>query len=351
MSDTVELGDRRTIGAGHPVFVIAEIGLNHNGDPDLATQLVRTAAASGVDAVKFQKRDAHALLTRELYDSPYTAWYSYGSTYGEHREALELPVSDLAELKAIAESLNVVFFASAWDLPSVDVCEDLGVPLYKIASADVTNLPLLDRLASTGKPLIMSTGMSTEAEIADAVGAIRSHHDRLVLLHCVSTYPSEFDEIDLATIPWLAERFSCPVGYSGHERGIAVSSAAVAIGACAIERHFTLDRAMKGPDHAASLEPAGLMKLVRDIRAIERARGTIRREPVEREKAVRAKLGKSLVATRALPAGHVLSAADLAAKSPGTGIPPNALHSLIGRVVARPIQTDELLTLDHLHVP
>ena len=350
MSDSVEVGNRR-IGAGHPVFVIAEIGLNHNGDPDLAAQLLRTAAAAGVDGVKFQKRDAHSLLTQELYDSPYTAWYSYGTTYGEHREALELSVSDLAKLKELADSLNVVFFASAWDLPSVDVCEELEVPLYKIASADVTNLPLIDRLASTGKPLIMSTGMSSEAEIAGAIDAIRRHHDRLVLLHCVSTYPSEFDEIDLATLPWLAERFHCPVGYSGHERGIAVSSAAVAIGACAIERHFTLDRAMKGPDHAASLEPPGLMKLVRDIRAIERALGKIRRQPVERELAVRAKLGKSLVAARTLPAGHVLTAADLSAKSPGTGIPPNALHSLVGRVMARPIEADELLTLDHLHNP
>lgn len=349
MSNPVVLGGR-SIGTGQPVFVIAEIGLNHNGDPELAAQLVRTAAAAGVDAVKFQKRDAHSLLTQELYDSPYTAWYSYGTTYGEHREALELQVAELAALKQLAESLNVVFFASAWDLPSVDVCEELGVPLYKIASADVTNLPLIDRLASTRKPLIMSTGMSTESEITDAVDAVRRHHDRLILLHCVSTYPSEFDEIDLATIPWLAQRFGCPVGYSGHERGIAVSSAAVAIGACAIERHFTLDRAMKGPDHSASLEPPGLMKLVRDIRAIERARGTIRREPHERELAVRAKLGKSLVAARTLPPGHVLSAADLAAKSPGTGIPPNALHALVGRIVTRQVEADELLTLDHLHV-
>jgi sialic acid synthase SpsE len=257
-----------------------------------------------------------------------------------------LSAADLAKLQELAESLNVVFFASAWDLPSVDVCEDLGVPVYKIASADVTNVPLLERLAQTGKPLIMSTGMSTEDELETAVATIRRHHDDLVLLHCVSTYPSEFDEINLATIPWLRERFRCPVGYSGHERGIAVSSAAVAIGACSVERHFTLDRAMKGPDHAASLEPPGLMKLVRDIRAIERARGSARTAPVDRELAVRAKLGKSLVAARDLPAGHAVTAADLVAKSPGTGLAPSEIHSLVGRVLERDVRADEAIKLE-----
>jgi len=347
MSSTVTF-DGRSIGADQPVFVIAEIGLNHNGDPALAEKLIRSAAAAGVDAVKFQKRDSKALLTKELYDSPYTAWYAYGTTYGEHREALELAVDDLARLRDIAVSLGVVFFVSAWDLPSVDVSEYLGVPIYKVASADVTNTPLLERLAATNKPLIISTGMSTEAEIAACVETVRAVHDKIVLLHCVSTYPSEFEEINLATIPWLADRFGCPVGYSGHERGIAVSAAAVAMGACAVERHFTIDRAMKGPDHAASLEPPGLMKLVRDIRAIEHARGEVRREPVEREKAVRAKLGKSLVTATNLPEGHVLTAPDLVAKSPGTGLPPSSLHSLIGRVLARPVDEDTPLSLADL---
>jgi len=347
MAETVAVGDR-LIGDGQPVFVIAEIGLNHNGDPDLAGQLVRTAAAAGVDAVKFQKRDSKALLTKDLYDSPYDAWYSYGTTYGEHREALELSVEDLQKLRDLAQSLDVVFFASAWDLPSVDVCEDLGVPLYKIASADVTNIPLLERLAATGKPLIMSTGMTTEDEIAAALETIRAQHDQVVLLHCVSTYPSEFDEINLATIPWLRERFGCPVGYSGHERGIAVSSAAVAIGACSVERHFTLDRASKGPDHAASLEPPGLMKLVRDIRAIERATGVVQTDLVERERVVRTKLGKSLVAARRLEAGHVITAADLVAKSPGSGISPQALPSVVGHVLVRALDADEHLSFEDL---
>jgi sialic acid synthase SpsE len=345
MAEVVMVGERG-IGAGHPVFVIAEIGLNHNGDPDLAAQLVRTAAASGVDGVKFQKRDTAALLTKELADSPYEAWYSYGSTYGEHREALELSVQDLVKLKDLAESLDVEFFFSAWDLPSVAVCEDIGVRVYKVASADVTNFPLLERLAETGKPIIMSTGMTEQAEVDRAVELIRAHHDQIVLLHCVSTYPAEFDEINLASIPVMRERYHCPVGYSGHERGIAVSSAAVALGAAAVERHFTLDRASKGPDHAASLEPPGLMKLVRDIRALERAMGRPRTTVLERERAVRQKLGKSLVAARALPAGHVLAAGDLLAKSPGKGLPPDELPNVLGKALTRALEPDDHLQAD-----
>ena len=345
MADTVRIGDR-LVGAGQPVFVIAEIGLNHNGDPELAAQLIRTAAASGVDAVKFQKRDTKTLLTKELAESAYDAWYSYGTTYGEHREALELSVPDLLKLKDLAESLDVEFFFSAWDLPSVDVCEDIGVRVYKIASADVTNLPLLERVAQTGKPIIMSTGMTEQAEVDRAVDLIRRHHDQIVLLHCVSTYPAEFDEVNLASIPVMRDRYHCPVGYSGHERGIAVSSAAVALGAAAVERHFTLDRASKGPDHAASLEPPGLMKLVRDIRAMERAMGTPRTTLVDRERAVRQKLGKSLVAARALPAGHVLAEGDLLAKSPSKGLPPDELPNVLGKALTRALEPDDHLQAD-----
>lgn len=345
----IALGDRRrSIGDGEPVFVVAEIGLNHNGDPGLAERLVRTAAASGADAVKFQKRDARALLTRAQYDAPYLGSHSYGATYGEHREALELSATQLGELKALAESLGIVFFTSAWDLPSVEVCEEMDVPLYKVASADVTNTPLLERLAATGKPILLSTGMSTEDEVAAAVKTVRAHHDRLVLLQCVSTYPAEFDEINLAALPWLRERFGCLVGYSGHERGIAVSAVAVGLGACVVERHVTIDRTLKGPDHAASLEPPGLMKLVRDVRAVQRAMGTTGLGLVEREHAVRTKLAKSLVASRSLEVGKVIEAGDLVAKSPGDGVSPASLASVVGRVLTRAMDADDPLRPEDL---
>lgn len=340
MSPVVEIEGRR-VGAGCPVFVIAEIGLNHNGDPDLAQRLVRTAAASGVDAVKFQKRDARALLTRVAYEAPYDSPQAFGATYGAHREALELSQDSLGALRDLARDLGVAFMVSAWDLPSVDVCEDLEIAAYKIASADVTNLPLLRRIASLERPIVMSTGMSDERELVDAVETITRANQDLVLLHCVSTYPSEFDEINLRRMCWLEERFGLPVGYSGHERGIAVSEAAVAMGACMVERHFTLDRTMKGPDHAASLEPTGLMRLVRDIRAIETAMGVAEREVSDRERQVRLKLGKSLVAAARLPRGHLLTEGDLMAKSPGTGVPPNRLGGFVGRRLRRSLEIDE----------
>jgi N-acetylneuraminate synthase/sialic acid synthase len=344
---TIDVGGRQ-IGDGQPVFVVAEIGLNHNGDTKLAEQLVRAAVTAGADAVKFQKRNPRALLTRAQYDSPYTGGNSFGATYGEHREALELSVAELRHLADVAHDLGVTFFASPWDLPSVSACEELAVPLYKIASADVTNVPLIEAVANTRKPVFMSTGMSTEEEVATAVDTIRAHHEQLVLLSCVSTYPAEFEEVNLAVMRWLRDRFDCLVGYSGHERGIAVSAVAVGLGACVIERHFTLDRTMKGPDHAASLEPPGLTRLVRDIRAVETALGSPGLRVAERERTVRAKLAKSVVAARSLPAGRVLSSGDLIAKSPGDGMSPAQIPALMGRTLACAVEEDEKLLATHL---
>lgn len=340
MIDAVSLAGR-DVGTSCPTFVVAEIGLNHNGDPALAADLVRAAAAAGADAVKFQRRHPRELLRRDAYDKAYESWYSYGATYGAHREALELSLNALRELKELAGGLGVVFFVSPWDLPSVADCEELAVPMYKVASASVTNLPLLEAIAASAKPVLMSTGMSTNAEVACAVGVLRAAGAGVVLLHCTSTYPAEFDELNLCTIPWLRERYRCPVGYSGHERGIAVSTAAVALGACVVERHFTLDRSMRGPDHAASLEPPGLTKLVRDIRAVDAAMGSPRVEVLEREWPVRHRLATSLVAARRLTRGQRLSPEDVVAKSPGDGLPPTRGAEIYGRVLARDVEFDE----------
>lgn len=331
----------RTLGPSQPVFLVAEIGVNHNGDAALAAELIRGAARAGVDAVKFQRRHPEALLTNEFYNAPYEASYAYGTTYGAHRQALELCLDEWFDLRDLAHSLGLLFFASAWDIPSVADCQQLGIGLLKVASADITNAPLLDVIARTGIPVILSTGMSTIEEIADAVATIRRHHNHLALLHCVSTYPAEFEELNLRTIPWLMEKFDCPVGYSGHERGIAMTTAAVALGACIVERHFTLDRTMRGPDHAASLEPLGLSKLVRDIRALEKALGSPAVGISSREHVTRMKLAKSLVAARDMRSGHVLVAGDLVAKSPATGVSPSSVASFLGRTLRRDIAHDE----------
>ena len=252
-------------------YIIAEIGQNHQGDPAIARELIRAAKLCGADAVKSQKRDVRTLLTPEEYNRPYSSPHAFGKTYGEHREALELSVEAWADLMAHATEMGLDFFASPWDIPSARLLLDLGCPLFKIPSAAVTNLPVLKEIASYDRPVILSTGMSSLDEIDAAVDILRECE--LYLLQCTSAYPVAFDAVNLRAMQTLSERYGRPVGLSGHHRGIAVDAAAVALGARVLERHFTLDRTWKGTDHAASLEPPGLSRLVRDVRAVAVALG------------------------------------------------------------------------------
>lgn len=339
----MKIGDK-WVGEGEPCFIVAEIGLNHNGDVQLGKKLIDQAKSCEVDAVKFQKRSIDKILTKEALDAPYDVWYAYGKTYGEHRRALELSEQDFRDLKHYANSRGIIFFASAWDEESADFLATLDIPLYKVASADVINLPLIEHIAKKGKPVFLSTGMSDSTEITEAVEVIAKYNDELVLLHCVSTYPSQFEEINLKVMKTLKQEFDCLVGYSGHERGIAVSEAAAALGACAVERHFTLDRTMKGPDHAASLEWPGLWKLVRDIRAIERATGSGIKYVQTGEKALRSKLAKSVVATTDIPSGTIITREMLTVKGPSTGLPPKYLSILPGKKAATDIQGDTIIS-------
>lgn len=267
---TVTIGTR-VIGGGRPAYVIAEIGLNHNGDVDLAKRLIDVAADAGADAVKFQKRTPEIATPEHMRDVPReTPWGTM--TYLDYRRRVEFDRTQYIEISDHALLRGLEWFASPWDVPSVAFLEDLGVAAHKVASASLTDHVLLRALADTGKPVILSTGMSTMAEIDAAVRVLGT--DRLVLMHATSTYPMEPEEANLRMIPALRERFpGVPVGYSGHERGLQISLAAVALGAVAVERHITLDRTMWGSDHAASLEPTGLTHLVRDIRVIESALG------------------------------------------------------------------------------
>lgn len=338
----------REIGRSHKTFVIAEIGLNHNGEMAIAKELIDAASDADADAVKLQKRDSRALLTRAQYDSPYTGPNSFGATYGLHREALEFDMDQYRELKAYAEQLGLVFMASPWDLPSVDFLVSLGVAAMKIASADVTNTPLLRHVAASTIPTILSTGMSSEEEISIAHSIFLEANTPIAILHCVSTYPASFEELHLQTITHLLAKFGDPVGYSGHERGIAISAAAVALGASIIERHITLDRSMKGPDHAASLEPTGFAKMVRDIRAIEAALSGIKRDVLESERPVRAKLAKSIVAAVDIQQGTLIEARHLTTKSPGTGMNPQLLDAILGRRTLVALEEDQQITPEML---
>lgn len=268
-SAPVAVGDRM-VGDGHPVYVIGEIGLNHNGDVDIAKRLIDVAADAGVQAVKFQKRTPEIstpMAQREQIRQ--TPWGEM--TYLQYRHRIELGREQYEQIAMHAAERGLQWFASPWDEPSVAFLEQMDVPAHKVASASITDHALLRAIVETGKPIILSTGMSTLQQIDTAVETVGT--DRLVLMHATSTYPLPPEEANLRMITTLSERYGVPVGYSGHERGLQISLAAVALGAVAVERHITLDRTMWGSDQAASLEPAGLGHLVRDIRIIEQAMG------------------------------------------------------------------------------
>ena len=261
----------RPIGAGHPTYVIAEIGLNHNGDVELAKQLVDVAAQAGAQAVKFQKRTPH-ISTPEHMKSVMRSTPWGEMTYLDYRYRVEFNREQYIEIGDHATLRGLAWFASPWDEPAVAFLEDINVAAYKVASASVTDIGMLRDIAATGKPVILSTGMSTLVQIDAAVAALGT--ENLIVLHATSTYPMPAAEANLRMIPALAARFpGVPIGYSGHETGEQISVAAVALGATVVERHITLDRAMWGSDHSASLEPAAFASLVSDIRVVEEALG------------------------------------------------------------------------------
>src|SRR6478609_1161314 len=284
---TVTIGNR-VVGGGRPAYVIAEIGLNHNGDVELAKRLIDVAADAGADAVKFQKRTPEIATPAHMRDVPReTPWGTM--TYLEYRRRVEFGRDEYVEIGDYALLRGLEWFASPWDVPSVAFLEELGVSAHKVASACLTDVELLSALRDTGKPVILSTGMSTIEQIDTAIGILGT--DQLVIMHATSTYPMEPDEANLRMIPALRDRYpGVPIGYSGHERGLQISLAAVALGAVAVERHITLDRTMWGSDHAASLEPTGLEHLVRDIRVIEKALGDGVKRVFDSERAPMAKL-------------------------------------------------------------
>ncbi len=335
----------RRIADDTPCFVIAEIGHNHQGSVEQAKELFRAARDVGVDAVKLQKRDNARLFTRALYDSPYDNETSFGATYGRQREALELDRDAYAELRGLAAELGLVFFATAFDEASADLLAELELPAYKIASGDLSNTPLLRHVAALGKPMIVSTGGATLEDVDRAMEAITPINDRICLLQCTAAYPAAVEELNLAVITTLRERYpEVVVGLSDHQDGIAMATVAYMLGARVIEKHFTLSHAAKGTDHAFSLIPEGMRKLVRDLKRVPIAMGDGEKRPLPSEEKPLQKMGKKLVATRPLPAGHVLAPGDLVARSPADeGLPPYELDTLVGLPLARALAEDEAI--------
>jgi len=345
----VKIGSKY-VGENHPCYIVAEIGNNHNGELEIAKRLVEAALECGADAVKLQKRDIGSLMTKGLRDQPYLKYDSFGATYGEHRERLELPEEDWYRLFNFTKKLGIDLYGTPFDFKSADFLDELGAPCFKIASFDVTNPPLIDYICKKGKPVILSSGMCTLEELDEAMEVIRKNGNDVVLLHCVSAYPHDNYLANLRSIPKLKERYNVPVGYSGHEKsGFAVSLGARLIGACMIERHFTLDRTMRGPDHAASLEPKGMEELVKNIRKLEEAFGDGEKKILDIELPLRAKMTKSIVSTRFIRAGEVIHREDLTVKCPGTGLKPKYIEVLVGKIAKLDIPEDTIVPTEALN--
>lgn len=362
--EPITLRNGRKIGPGEPCFVVAEIGQNHQGDVYTALRLIKAAHEAGVDAVKFCKRDIASDLTAEAAAAPYDNPHSFGATYGEHREALELRIGDYRHLKErmVYNKWPEVFFATACDVRSADELEYcVDPPMYKIASRDLDNLPLIDYVAQLGKPVILSTGVGYSDVIdidhilIQAVETVRQYHNQLIILQCVSEYPTPLEHIYLPDMAWMQSHFKCPIGLSDHTPGIVASQAAALLGAVMVEKHVTLARAMKGTDHAGALEPDGIARLVRNIRVGEELQkpvtGMVMAERAEAVEATRRKLGRSLVAKRTIDPGETITEDMLTLKSPGTGLQWSERDRVVGHVAAVQIPADTLIQLEDVIDP
>jgi len=338
----IKLGDK-TIGDGYPTYVVAEIGLNHNGSLKTAIDLVNKAKESGANAVKFQKRNLKALYKEDILKDPNKD--SQATVYlFDIFKRFELSKSDLKKIKKYCDKIGITFFCTPFDLVSADLLEELNVPFYKVSSADLTNMVLISKLVSFKKPMILSTGMSEISEIDYTVKFLKRKRATFALLHCIGSYPPSFKDINLKMIEVLKKRYGVPVGYSGHERGITISECAVALGANIIERHFTLDRSMEGPDHNISIEPEGLLKMVNRIRIVEEAIGTGEKIITRGEMLSREAFAKSLIAKRDIRKGERISEEMVDFKVPGKGLSVQMLEKILKKKAKRDINKFDYFT-------
>ena len=329
-------------------FIIAEAGVNHNGDAVRALQMCRTAKQAGCDAVKFQTFKAEDVVTASASKAEYQQSATGAGNQLEMIRALELPWSAFVALDAECKRLGITFLSTAFDHASLDSLDALGVPMHKIASGEITNLPFLRRVGRLGKPVILSTGMATQDEIGAALAALESAgtpRDRITVLQCNTEYPTPMADVNLRGMLTIRDAFGVAVGYSDHTQGIEVAIGAVALGATVIEKHFTLDRKLPGPDHKASLEPDELAAMVAAIRNIEQAMGDGIKQPSASEVKNKPIARRSLVASRAIRAGEAFSESNLAAKRPGTGISPMRWDEVLGRKARRDFAPDEMIEL------
>lgn len=346
---TIKLGDVE-VGQGKPPYIIAEVGSNHNGDMNLCRRLIDAAAEAGANAVKFQSWTDTSLIAEEEYarNIEYSDKKRHFGSLREMVTAYQFTADQHVEAHSHCQARGIAFCSTPFSIEEVDLLEKLAVPFFKIASMDIVNPPLLKYVARKQRPMVISTGMATLAEIEQAVETVRAEgNEQIVLLHCVSIYPPEYDTIHLRNMETLQKAFDVPVGFSDHTLGTAIPLAAISIGACVIEKHFTLDQGLAGWDHAISANPEQLQMIVAEGRNIFTALGENRRtvSPAEMEK--RRKFRRSLVARRKLDKGHILAESDLNAKRPGTGIAPTEIAYVVGRRLACDIGADQVLYWKH----
>ena len=330
-------------------YVIAEIGNNHQGDLDVCKEMFATAKQCGANAVKLQKRDNRQIFTQEAYDKPYNSENAFAETYGAHRDFLEFGSKEYSELVVHAADLGLDFFATAFDENSADFLDDHGLPAFKIASGDLTNIPLLTHTARKNKPIILSTGGGTLEDVRRAYDAIMPINDQLAILQCTAAYPCQPEDMNLRVIETYTSEFpGAVIGLSDHQSGVAMAVVGYTLGARVFEKHFTLNRAWQGTDHAFSLEPVGLRKLVRDLHRAEVALGDGVKKTLDAEMTPITKMSKKIVAACDIPEGTVLTRGHLTFKSPGDGIPPYKLDEALGRTVAAALSKDDALSFDAL---
>lgn len=342
LASEVEIAPGRMVGGNNPVYFIAEGGINHNGSVETAKKLIVAAKACEADAIKFQKRTVSAIFTKAALEAPYMSDNAFAATYGEHKDFLEFSEDQWMVLKKTADDVGITLCGSGWDEEAVDFLEKVGVPFFKMASADLLNFPLLEHTAKKGKPIIISTGMADMSDVDAAVRHLRKFTSKVVVMQCTSTYPSKPELIHLNVLKTYAKHFPDVVlGFSGHDSGVVISQAAMCLGASVVEKHFTLDRTMRGSDHAASLEISGLRDLVHGRRKVEKALGGFTKAMQEGEAKMKEKLAKSAVSTKKIPKGTVVTREMITFKSPGNKIMPNDIDEvLIGKKAAVDIAPD-----------
>ncbi len=347
----MKLGNKEVKDFGVP-YIIAEIGANHNGDMNLAKKMIGSAKQCGCDAVKFQSWTPDSLVAQEEYDRNQQYDDSPKKHFGSLKEMVEkyyLRPDQHIELKEYCDNAEIAFFSTPFSIEEVDIIEELKVSFYKIASMDINNLLLLKHIAKKNKPIIMSTGMATLAEIENAVKTIEDEGNRqIILLHCLAIYPPAYEDINLNNIPMLRQTFGYPVGFSDHTIGISIPLASVALGSCVIEKHFTLDKDLPGWDHEISANPEEMRIIVAESRNIVNSLGTFRRTVSQAEGEKKLKFRRSIVVKRDLKQGHILTTDDLSFKRPATGIPPDEVQYVIGRKLKRDISQDEIMQWDDM---